>query len=639
MDKHVIKMNRLIAHATRATSRGFVSKEEKQRAVEDWKLGKRTALQICAALDINKGTLTRWGQTIERGKELRESAGRPPIFEEEDIQKFKQILVENGQKANNKHSSQYIPDILRIRNERERMRGHGGLHEDVSRRTIYIMEHSGMFHVGGATQPKTEARAREEASLRNYVSLLVAMKAVNEKIDSHLHFNMDATGFAVEDAKHGGNVWHLKNENDMSKISVGGHGKLPFGVKYFCLGNAAGFIAEPVLIIAVPSMKEDEMAPYHVAGLSGSNQAGSKGWLVCMKTRQPNRKFMDWLVEKLIIPFVHQHRLDYELFFDGDPNKPMPSVMTLDGEEIQMQVFDSERLRGLLCAANIHVIKGPASTTAKTQPLDVGFTFALLKKAAKYSGLACTDGSVFAIFLRRMLDERRLEGGTKTAAVNALQKVSLALKEVMNIKVIKKGFKLTGLAPFRPEIILKRCTVPPTAADMIAIEAGMERLVSEFRETGHNLESTFDELNIRPDTIFDRRSAPKDQRAIQSERCVYMSHHETFDRRLTWLAEHPRAGGGGQAKRGRKSKKASTGPKAKKARVEMEAEVSDDLSVMEEVEEEETASIVDEMDEGEGDEDQNYADYDQDETQVDLGAGRAEGARAIKPSRWWPFSS
>lgn len=630
-------MKGLSAHATRATSRVFTPNEQKLRAVADWQAKKRTSTQICSALRIDKATLTKWKNRIERKVELRDSVGRPPIFESEDVEKFKQILTANGQKSEDKYSSQYKPDILRIRNERDRARGHGGLHEDVSRRTMYNMEKSGAFKVGGATQPKTEARAREGASLRNYVSLATAMEAVGKNIDPHLHFNMDATGFAVEDAKHGGNVWHLKDPDDESKISVGGHGKLPFGIKYFCLGSAAGFIANPILVVACPSMKAHEMAPYKVAGLAGTNQSGSFGWLVCMQTRQPNAKFMDWLVEHLIVPFVNEQRDNYELFFDGDRSKSKPALMHLDGEEIQMQIFDSERLRGLFQAANIHVIKGSASTTHKTQALDVGFTFALLKKAVKYSGLVCKDGTAFAQILIRILTERGLVGGVRTTAVHALQKVSLALKEVMSIKVIKKGFKSVGLHPYSRELILKRCTVPPTAADMDAVEVGMESLVREFRETGHNLESTFDALKIRPDTIFDKRTAPKDKRAIQSERCVYMSHDETFDRRLTWLAEHPRAGGGGKAKRGRNSTKAKAAPKAKKARVVVPEEVEEDLSVMEEVEEEETASIVDEMGEEEVEEDEENVDYDHDEPAKDLYAGRAEGARALKRNSWFGF--
>ena len=630
-------MNRFAKVLTRATGKICVPNDVKRRAVADWKAGSRTAAQITQALGIQKSTLTKWAQKVEAKVELRDSAGRPPIFEQEDVKIIQKILTENWQKSDNKFSSQYKPDIIKIRNERDRARGHGGLYEDVSRRTIYNMEQNGWFKVGGATQPKTDARAREEASLRNFVSLATAVEAVSTKIDPHLHFNMDATQISVDDAASGGNMWHSKPIEDMSKLSTRGHGKTPFGIKYFCLGSAAGMIANPVLVVACPSMKAEEMAPFKVPGLSGSNQSGSFGWLVCMQTRQPNAKFMDWITEKVIIPFVEEQRDNFELYFDGDKSKPMPALMHLDGEEIQMQIFDSERLRGMLLAANIQVIKGSASTTAKTQALDVGFTFALLKKAVKYSGLVYTDGSAFEKILRRILTELGMDGGMRTKAVHALQKATLALKEIMNIKVIKKGFKMVGLHPYNRALILKRCTVPPTATDMDAIEAGMETLVREFRDIGHNLESTFDMLNIRPDTIFDRRSNPKDKRAIQSERCVYMSHDATFDRRLTWLAEHPRDGKGTKAKRGRKSTKVKAGPKAKKMRVEERDEMEEDSSVIEEVEEEETATIFDEEGEEEVEGEEDYVDYDHDEPVKDLYEGRGREKRAAQPNKWFFF--
>jgi len=214
----------------------------------------------------------------------------------------------------------------------------------------------------------------------------------------------------------------VKNEEDVSVASSGGHNKLPIGVKYFCLGSAAGFVANPVLIVACPSMKEDECACHEVPGLSGHNGSGGKGWLVCMKTRTPNAKFFDWFIRVVVIPFVEEQRANFDLYLDTEKKQGKHALMMLDGEQIQLNLFDDERLRKALLDAHIHCIKGPASTTGRLQPLDVGFVFCLLKRAVVYYVHDWQESTVLDEILRRLLRVFGLNGGELSKLVHALRK-------------------------------------------------------------------------------------------------------------------------------------------------------------------------------------------------------------------------
>jgi len=588
----------------------------KADTVRDINEKKYTQSEAARRLGVGKDVVSKWMKKAKYGLFNHGVAHRPTDMDEEDKLEFIQSLIKNKQKSKDKKQRQHVPKLLEIINNRSRQRGGPGLKEDLSQSFLARLEDSKLFDVGGATQAKTEARAREEASLRNFVSLGVAFEATAKGMDKHLILNMDMTGFAVlanADAKQHGHLWHVKNEDDVSVASTTGHSALPIGVKYFCLGNAAGFAANPVLIVACASMKEDECACYRVSGLSGHNGSGGFGWLVCMKTRTPNAKFFDWFIRTVVIPFVEEQRANFELNLNEEQKHPKHALLMLDGEQIQLNLFDDERLRKALLDAGIHCIKGPASTTAKTQGLDCGFIFCNLKRAVAYFVPDWENSTALDNILRRCLRDRGLVGGELSKLVHALRKITCALRKVMNAEVMSGGFKNVGVFPYNRSKILNRCTDPPTGMDMESIEAGWEALVDEFRRTGHNEEATFDRLNIRPDTGNDKRKAPKDKRSCTHERCVFLTHDGSIDRRLDWLATHPSASNGRNAKKAPKKKKAPSNKKrAKKAREDEEEDV-DEMVVDGDDEEDDASEALDELNEEGDDEDDQDDDLEADE--------------------------
>jgi len=510
---------------------------------------------------------------VLRGKQLQVKAGNVSYLDEAGEQELREIVAKDTQTDEAKRSSQYVPDVVKIVNKIKAARGDGREVELVSKSYIKKLEKKGVIDCGGAIEYTTEARGREEGDILNAVSVLAAMEAIGKDVPSSLLVNTDATTFEIGEGKHTGKVWHVFKcyivgshfhilKQDFGKRMVTGKRKsaLPMGFKYFAGGSGTGKSMKAVIIAACDSLKPDDCLIWQVPGLAASNSDTDYGWLVLMKTRQPNAKFWDWYAREVVVEFIKRQREAYGLYEDGDKTKPKWAMWILDGEEAQMRMFDDYRMQAFLREYNVYVVKLPASTTAIFQPLDVSFLFCNSKRCVEYMVFGWQEQREMDRILRGFLRPHMKDGGKLQKTINGLQKVACALQTVMNRRILEGGFKQIGFVPYKPEKILAQCKVAPTPQEKRDILAALPELGRIFAREGHVTEATYTALGIASHASGDRRQAPKDQRAIQSQRAVLLTHEARIRARHQWLDDHPRG------ETARRPKKAAQAPKPKAIR-------------------------------------------------------------------------
>ena len=351
----MVKKNKAGAAAPARGTEAFV--EFKTRKIQAWIDKKLTLQQVMSATGLGRAVLFKQKKLVKRGIKLQANKGREPYLSKKGQEKLRELISNSTVNDELKKSSQHKANLLQIINDERAEKGKAVPIFNLRRTFVYKLEQSGLFDVDGAVQDTTEARQREERCFRNNVSLCVGMEAGKQKIVPELLFNTDASTFVIGQGIYDGHFWHIKKEQDCKMLTSAGKQAMPILLKYFGLGSAAGKTGRAVIVAAVDSVPADECYPLQIPGLAGSNMQGDFGWLVLMKTRQPNAKFLDWYTREVIVPFVEQQREDFRLYLDAQLKEPCPSMWVLDGEEAQMRLFDDYRIRDLLRQKVIDALK------------------------------------------------------------------------------------------------------------------------------------------------------------------------------------------------------------------------------------------------------------------------------------------
>jgi len=103
-----------------------------------------------------------------------------------------------------------------------------------------------------------------------------------------------------------------------------------------------------------------------------------------------------------------------------------------------------------------------------------------------------------------------------------------SLREMARPNNIQRGFKDTGQYPLSFDTIMSRCYTNIDLTKREAMKNTTEADVQFFRAQGHLTEEQLDVSNI--ETIPSNNSVPRDQRPLQNQRSVLISHPETLAR-------------------------------------------------------------------------------------------------------------
>ena len=159
-------------------------------------------------------------------------------------------------------------------------------------------------------QGKSRARIKEEAAIRNSVTLVVLFMAFGDTLDPHMKGNWDVTQYRVGSVKQTTVCMPAKCDLNVCPTYENNAKQAPY-IKQFHLHNAGGLVAPVVLVVADPSMPEGQIMVSLVPGMSNSVVPGAYGYLVFCSTRNCNASFYKWFVKDVIMPWVDNIRRPY----------------------------------------------------------------------------------------------------------------------------------------------------------------------------------------------------------------------------------------------------------------------------------------------------------------------------------------
>ncbi len=428
----------------------------------------------------------------------------------------------------------------------------------------------------------TAARMRATASIRNAISFATMNYLMVEKMKilQALILNADATQFAVGGTADDKIIVKYVVPAGQKKRNTGkeslkaapdsneDNSLTKFFIKYMLLMSAGGFQAPPVYMLADDNMNDDEFRWYEVRGLGIGTHLNNLGYVVITKSRCGNTKFYAWFVEQILVKFVQEIISFYKL------PETSASWFQLDGEAVQLYPYFNERLCQLLKDNHIHVGKPPASTTAITQPCDVGCCFKGPKTQAKKINKHSVKTNTF--MLQRLTDlfkqhnawlnsdersaEVRAQGRKKkrlckndnkdTIEMNAshvayakfgLLRVQMALQLCMKQTMIRESFAKSGIFPFNLDVILtnfSKCQKNLTTNDLLSIKRSLPELATVMEEQGELPEARLSALGIKSSEETWRKNKSPDDLVLSRRRGVIITNEALQQKERAKLPAH-----------------------------------------------------------------------------------------------------
>ena len=352
-----------------------VSKEEKVWIVNEFLRGSKTASNIAKRYKLKDGTVRQWVHRFSNGARLTSgsTAGAPVRVSEEymDLLKMQVIdhKVEHGVDMGTEEFYEKMHEAA-IRTSQETCNKLQAQVKPMSRTTRmrYMALHE--IHTGGA-EVGTHARQAACAKVRHAVSFAVGQSIMVPITDYRLLLNADGTAFRIQDRDDSIDVVYIgpRADHDGSLKAAAPTGSNDIGayfVKYMLVISAGGFTGSPVFVIQDDRMDKEVIDIYQSSHLGLAPVAGSKGYVVFMKSRAGNEKYFEWLMSTMVIEFINHIKEMCEIPADDHV------YFQLDGEPIQLEVFKSTSMRSFLKANNISIGKSCASSTEIEQPCDIG---------------------------------------------------------------------------------------------------------------------------------------------------------------------------------------------------------------------------------------------------------------------------
>jgi len=212
----------------------------------------------------------------------------------------------------------------------------------------------------------------------------------------------------------------------------------------------------------------------------------------------------------------------------------------LDGEAIQIEPFLKDDVLTLLQQLKIVVGKPPASTTATTQPLDVGNVFRSSKNVISHltdeqvpmNGVLY-DALKAGIKAYEAETKHKLKQGIEQKAVKAILRAYYAISTSVNTFTITKSFRACGVYPFSYAQIMRQCKTNIDKQTLATIGERLPELAEIIRVNGQITEADLDAVGVGHTVAPKKKN--KDANIISKRRSVILTNHlilnAEFDRR------------------------------------------------------------------------------------------------------------
>ena len=326
--------------------------------------------KLVERFSISKSALFKWRKQYENGESLGLASGRPPILNskaEELLKDFVADSVNNDNAIKQRDMKSVIGNyILQTADDRGTM----GCTNICSKTVKNICNKLNLSAHHG--QIKTTARQKAEHDVMNALSTYFCHQAVLKHVSNpHLVINYDATQFCIGPCKKKPVCISGVNKGDNKPLSTKATDgiDLNFGIKWFCVINAAGQICSKlVLLLSDEKLRKDECKVHKIPQLSIGLDANPYGYIIFCKTRCGNPAFFHWLNESVLLPYVRMLRISFA-------DAASFAYIFCDGEATQIAPYSTGPLPAKFKSENIIVGKLSAASTAVSQPCDVGNIF------------------------------------------------------------------------------------------------------------------------------------------------------------------------------------------------------------------------------------------------------------------------
>lgn len=297
--------------------------DEKVQWCEWFEMSPLKMKNFCKQHDGCYRTFRKWYQQFEllskRGIDtFHDKGGHPAALSEEECDELA-VDVKNHNKAQKSLSRKQFHNAVNekaVKTKHQRNIGAKVCHLSDKTHSRYLKKINGKFK---QPQLKPTARVNAESDPINILTMVALARAFSEHHPPHMIFNWDATQYIVSSDLKTARVMVSAEDSDGKPLTDESEGKLDVIVKMYHFHNAAGYVANPVFIIADESMEEGKHESIYIPGLCYGSLMGG-GYICFSKTRAGTNLFYKWFAEETVIPFINKCR-----------NYMKKSVITLHG--------------------------------------------------------------------------------------------------------------------------------------------------------------------------------------------------------------------------------------------------------------------------------------------------------------------
>lgn len=413
--------------------------------------GQMTAQQVAKNYGIDIKLVQKYGRNVSNDIFIHKSAGRVGLLGEQQRKQFAEFI---------KAEKFLVPVptarawMLRLAQEWAEQRGIPPATIQSINDTSFYREckKAGLRFGNAESVPAERVEAMEEFC--NFVSFAATNATMVPYIHPSLILNADATQFKVGDDDELIRVVYFADEVEgpLKTAADQRSSSTCIFIKYYLCMSAHGYVAPPIFIICDESMEKEDLAVHELPAFGVGGRLDETAYLVFCRTRGCNSNFYEWFNTVVLIPFVQLTRKTMGLPEDSQ------AWFQLDGEAVQIKPYSGGVMLEQMKAANITVGKLPASTTAATQPCDVGNCFKATKTILKYLQSELLSDEARLDRVKQVIKKQSTyKTELVTKAGKALCKVRLALQKALNEEIITESFTEAGIYPLDIDKILGKC--------------------------------------------------------------------------------------------------------------------------------------------------------------------------------------
>jgi hypothetical protein len=539
----------------------------KQEMYESVVSGGVTAQDLIQHHGHTKSTAYAYIKKIRQGwakEQVSRVGGRPRRLDEiscaeleQQVEKLEAAKESPKDKEANKKGSMaaLITEALHAQNKRR------NISDDIDVSAKQARDMAKHFKSGRHNATKmTSAHWKALHDARNAVSMQVAAQAIRHLLggDRRLLLNLDGTAFQHKGiGKDGKQTVVFCTHEHYKKIKQTGEElnthvdddppDTGVFIKNLVLVNALGQVAPTVTLIDDPKVAKGATEVYPIEHFA--RDSISTGWIAVNNGRNGTAEFYKRYYTEILIPFVEKLRSKYAL------GKEKAAVLWIDGEDIQMAPLLQKELRDLLREHHIHILKGPASTTPKTQLLDTSVVFKCSHTQARQANAAkwAENETHLRLQIEQALKNHnanhlpKLKRGEKRkqtnfgAKINKLIECVLRAQYALNRNIdeanVSRGLRKTGLMDhngnYDHKVILNNFGLTLTTEQETRFIVDCDKLFGKFLTYGSLRDAEIEATDLMQQRFQQGCDSPNlkpnEDKVIHSMRCVLITtnrfHH------------------------------------------------------------------------------------------------------------------